>query len=145
MRTRGYAQRQEIQAPVDVVWVALTTDAHLARWLSPNARIRGGVGGSLCSTPAPGVTRDALIDAFEPGRRLRLLYLPDPGLPPLEGAIADDYLLEPDGEQTSVSLLGSGFPDSIDWDAYYRKVRSAQERAFARFKVFSERLHRGTS
>jgi uncharacterized protein YndB with AHSA1/START domain len=141
--TRGYAHRIDIDADIDNVWTALTSSGLLERWLSPDARIRPKSGGSFFAMPAPGLARDALIDVFEPPRRLRLLYLPPPHLPGFDGAVADDYLLESAGGGTIVRLLGSGLPDLVEWDTHYRQVRVASERALARLKVLVEQLERG--
>jgi uncharacterized protein YndB with AHSA1/START domain len=141
--TRGYALRIDIDAGVDSVWTALTTTGMLERWMSPDARIRPKSGGSFFAMPSPGLSRDALIDVFEPPRRLRLLYLPPPHLPGFDGAVADDYLLEGAGGGTIVRLLGSGLPDLQEWDPHFRQVRAASERALARMKVLVEQLERG--
>lgn len=140
MPTRGYAHRIDIDAGIDSVWQALTDSALLQRWLSPDARIRPKPGGSFFAMPAPGLARDALIDVFEAPRRLRLLYLPPPHLPGFDGAVADDFLLEGAGDVTIVRLLGSGMPDLPEWDAHYRLVRVASERALARLKVLVEQV-----
>ena len=143
MRTRGYAHRVDIAAGCEAVWAALTTPEQLVQWMSPDARIRARQGGSYTSVPAPGLVRDALIDVFDPPRRLRLLYLPPAHLPAFDGAVADDFLLEADGTHTIVRLLGSGLPDLGEWDDHYRRVRGASERALARLKVLVEQLERG--
>jgi len=138
-RTRGYAQRIDIHAPVARVWEALTVEQHLRTWMGDDARVRPRAGGSLRVTPAPGLVRDALIDILDPPRRLRLIYLPPEGFTEAQAVVVDDYLLEEDGPVTILRLLGSGLPDLPGWDGYYRKVRSAQERALARLKVMAER------
>lgn len=143
MPTRGYAHRIDIEAATHSVWTALTTTGLLERWLSPDARIRPQSGGSFFAMPAPGLARDALIDVFEPPRRLRLLYLPPPHLPGFDGAVAEDFLLEDAGGGTILRLLGSGLPDLQEWDGHYRLVRAASERALARLKVLVEQLERG--
>ena len=143
MGTRGYAHRVDIEAGPAEVWAALTQSELLARWLSPDARIRPRQGGSFSSVPAPGLPRDGLIDVFDTARRLRLIYLPPADLPGFDGAVVDDYLLEANGNETIVRLLGSGIPDSLEWDEHYRRVRVASERALARLKVLVEKLNRG--
>lgn len=139
-RTRGYAQRIDIRAPAARVWEALTVEQHLRTWMGGDACVRARTGGSFRVTPAPGLVRDALIDVFDPPRRLRLIYLPPEGFTETEGVLVDDYLLEEDGPATILRLLGSGLPDLPGWDGYYRKVRGAQERALARLKVVVEQL-----
>src|SRR5664279_1922862 len=80
-KTRGYAHRVDIAAPTSRVWTALVEPKLLARWYGPGAEVRAREGGSFDSTLDPGILRQATIDVFEPGRRLRLVYLPPQGLP----------------------------------------------------------------
>ncbi len=138
-RTRGYAHRVDVAAPASRVWTALIEPALLSRWMGPGARVRPKVGGSFVTTLEPGIHREALIDVFEPGRRLRLIYHLPPGFPEFDGAIVDDYLLEKEGEQTIVRLLGSGLPEGGPWDPYYLKLRANSERSLARLKLLLER------
>ena len=139
VRTRGYAHRVDIEAPPSRVWSALIEPALLARWLGPNAVVKPRAGGRFSSTLDPGIEREALIDVFVPHRRLRLVYLAPPALPAFEGAVVDDFLLEPEGTQTIVRLLGSGIPEGKLWDGYYMKLRTQSERALARLKLLMER------
>ena len=81
---------------------------------------------------------DAHIDIFEPGRRLRLIYLPNPALPPAESAIVDDFILDTEGDGMVMRLLGSGYPSDPAWDAHYLRLRVGWERAVARLKVWVE-------
>ena len=138
-KTRGYAHRVDIAAPRTRVWTALVEPKLLARWYGPGAEVRPREGGSFDSTLDPGIPRQASIDVFEPGRRLRLVYLPPPGRPAHDGAIVDDYLLEPEGTSTVVRLLGSGIPHEDDWNEYYLALRVHSERALLRLKVLMER------
>ncbi|MEP7313918.1 MAG: SRPBCC domain-containing protein [Pseudomonadota bacterium] len=138
-RTRGYAHRVDIAAPASRVWTALIEPKLLSRWMGPGPRVRPRVGGSFAATLMPDIPREASIDVFEPGRRLRLVYLLPPGFPEFDGAVVDDYLLEKEGENTIVRLLGSGLPEGGPWDAYYMKLRVHSERSLARLKLLLER------
>jgi uncharacterized protein YndB with AHSA1/START domain len=129
-RTRGYAHRVDITADVKAVWHALTDQDSLTKWCSPEARIRARQGGSFCASVDRVTELDAHIDVFDPGRRLRLIYLPSKSLP------------EPSKEVTILRLLGSGFPDGPEWEAQYRRLRTGWERAMARLKVFVEKIER---
>jgi uncharacterized protein YndB with AHSA1/START domain len=143
-RTRGYAHRIDIAADVERVWAAMTDTAALARWCSPNAEMRAKPGGSFRASVDRVVELDAHIDVFEPGRRLRLIYLPAKALPPANSAIVDDFLMQPGPKGgTLVRLLGSGIPDAPAWDAPYMRLRMGWERAMARLKVFVEKQQKG--
>lgn len=139
IKTRGYAHRVDIGAPPSRVWSALVEPALLARWFGPNAVVKPRPGGRFSATLDPGIEREALIDIFEPNRRLRLVYMLPPALPAFEGAVVDDFLLEPEAAATILRLLGSGIPEGKLWDGYYMKLRTNTERALARLKLLMER------
>jgi hypothetical protein len=82
---------------------------------------------------------EAHIDVFQPGRRLRLIYLPCATLPPTESAIVDDFILDPTPPETIVRLLGSGIPRTADWDMPYKRLRMGWQAAMTRLKVFVEK------
>jgi uncharacterized protein YndB with AHSA1/START domain len=141
-RTRGYAHRVDITADVKAVWHALTDQDSLTKWCSPEARIRARPGGSFSASVDRVTELDAHIDVFDPGRRLRLIYLPSKSLPAGEATMIDDFILEPSKEVTILRLLGSGFPDGPEWEPQYRRLRTGWERAMARLKVFVEKVER---
>jgi len=138
LKTRGFAQRIDIDATAPRVWTVLCGPTLVPQWLGEDARVRPQQGGNWSATLAPGLTRHAMIDVFDPPRRLRLIYLPPDELPSFDGAVADDILLEDDGYRTIVRLLCSGMPDLPEWNAHYVRVRSASERALARLKNLVE-------
>jgi uncharacterized protein YndB with AHSA1/START domain len=138
-KSRGYAHRVDIDAPGSRVWSALIEPQLLNRWLGTGARVTPKAGGGFFGTLDPGLQREALIDVFEPRRRLRLIYMLPPGMPEFDGAVVDDYLLEREGKLTIVRLLGSGIPEGGPWDPYYLKLRTGSERALARLKLLLER------
>lgn len=138
LKTRGFAQRIDIDVPAPKVWAVLCGPTTAPLWLGEDARIRPQRGGSWSATIAPGLERHAMIDVFEPPRRLRLIYLPPDGLSVFDGAVADDVLLEDEGERTIVRLLCSGIPDLPEWNSHYVRVRSATERMLARLKMLVE-------
>nr|PZN63077.1 MAG: hypothetical protein DIU62_11530 [Pseudomonadota bacterium] len=138
LKTRGFAQRIDIDAPPPRVWLALCGPTLLPQWLGEDARIRPQRGGTWSGTIAPGLTRHAMIDVFDPPRRLRLIYLPPDDLSAFDGAVADDILLEEVNGRTIVRLLCSGMPDLPEWNAHFVRVRMASERALARLKNLVE-------
>jgi uncharacterized protein YndB with AHSA1/START domain len=139
-RTLGYAHRIDLLAPRELVWRGLTEPALLALWYGPDARVVPRAGGSYWIRADADLVREAHIDVFEPGRRLRLIYMPQAELPPTDGVIVDDFLLDSDAESTSVRLLGSGYPAGDDWERYYLRLRHGWPRALARLKIALERL-----
>jgi uncharacterized protein YndB with AHSA1/START domain len=144
-RVRGYAHRVDIAADVSSVWRAFTEAEHLARWCAPGAQIRAKPGGLFRASVDRVTELEASIDVFEPGRRLRLIYLPSPALPPAESAIVADFIMEGAPAGSIVRVLGSGVPDGADWDVPYKRMRVGWERAMARLKVYVERQMNGKS
>ncbi|MFO1401641.1 MAG: hypothetical protein U1F30_10605 [Steroidobacteraceae bacterium] len=98
----------------------------LAQWYGPEARVARG---SYRIRVDVDLVREAHIDVFEPGRRLRLIYMPQSGMPPTDSVIVDDFMIDSDATSTSLRLLGSGYPEDEGW-----------ENALARLKVVLEKL-----
>jgi uncharacterized protein YndB with AHSA1/START domain len=138
-KERGYAHRVDVLADAGEVWRALTDSQHLARWCSPGAEIRARPGGSFRASVDRVTEFEAHIDVFEPGRRLRLLYLPVPDLPRADSVMVDDFILDPVPGGTIVRLLGSGVPATPEWDTQYWRLRTSWQQAMTRLKVFVEK------
>ena len=137
-RVRGYAHRVDIEGDVNAVWRAFTEPEHLARWCAPGAQIRAKQGGLFRASVDRVTELDAHIDVFDPGRRLRLIYLPSPALPSADAAIVADFIMEGSPEGSIVRVLGSGVPEGAAWDTPYKRMRVGWERAMARLKVYVE-------
>jgi len=146
--TRGYAQRVDIRADVEVVWRALLDPETLAQWYGPASRIDAREGGVYCARHGQDMQREAHIDVFLPPRRLRLIYMPLPGLPDGGAVVIEDFLLDSDPRAaraqnvaavTVLRLMGSGVPDSPAWLSTYVALRRGWERALLRLKVLLEK------
>jgi uncharacterized protein YndB with AHSA1/START domain len=139
-RTRGYAHRIDISAPPALIWRALLEPALLAEWYAPGAHVTARAGGSFEIRIDNDLKREAHIDVFDPGRRLRLIYLAPEDLPPSEHVIVDDFILSEEQGMSVLRLLGSGFPaDDPDWEDLYLRLRGGWGQALARLKVSLER------
>jgi uncharacterized protein YndB with AHSA1/START domain len=121
------------------VWRALTDNQQLTLWCSPDADIRARAGGSFRASVDRVTEFEARIDVFEPGRRLRLIYLPARTLPRADSVMIDDFILEKVAGGTILRLLGSGVPASPEWDTQYRRLRASWPAAMTRLKVFVEK------
>jgi len=144
-QTRGYAHRVDIRAEIAEVWQALIEPARLARWYAPQARVDAREGGSFWFRVDADLTREAHIDIYQPPRRLRLIYMPLPGLPSDDTVIIDDFLLHSEiaapgkgGALTILRLLGSGIPEGEAWNPMYLRLRSGWERGLLRLKASLE-------
>jgi len=145
--TRGYAHRVDIRVVIDEVWQSLIEPARLARWYAPQARVDAREGGSFWLPVDADLTREAHIDVYLPPRRLRLIYMPLPGMPDDDAVIVDDFLLHSEvappgksGALTILRLLGSGIPDGQAWDQLYLRLRGGWEHALLRLKASLEPL-----
>ena len=140
-RARGYAHRVDIVAEADEVWRALTGPEYVAIWCSPRALIRPQKGGLFRATGDRVTELEAHIDVFDPGRRLRLIYLPTEALPPTEDPIVDDFIIDANTKEpgTILRLLGSGFPATEEWNRQYQRLRLGWQQAMTRLKVFTEK------
>ena len=138
-RERGYAHRVDVRADTQQVWRALTEVGQLTLWCSPGAEIRPCKGGLFRASVDRVTEFEAHIDVFEPGRRLRLIYLRSPALPPADSVLVDDFLLEPVAGGTIVRLLASGVPATPQWDTQYRRLRTGWQQAMTRLKVLVEK------
>ena len=134
-KTRGYAHRIDLKADPQIVWQALTEQELLIIWCSPRAQIRARPGGHFCACVDRVTELDAHIDVFEPGRRLRLIYLPSAALPPADSALIDDFILESARGGTILRLLGSGVPGSPEWDRQYLRLKTGWLAAMTRLKA----------
>ena len=138
-KQRGYAHRVDVTAEPAKVWRALTQPEYLVRWCSPGADIRAKPGGSFRASVDRVMELEAHIDVFEPGRRLRLIYLQTKGMPHSDSAVVDDFILDPMAPGTIVRLLGSGIPTTPEWEVPYKRLRAGWQAAMTRLKVFVEK------
>jgi hypothetical protein len=145
--TRGYAHRIDIVADIELVWRALIEPVSLEQWYSPDARVDARENGVYNARHGE-LEREARIDVFLPPRRLRLIYMPLPGLPDGGAVMVEDFLLDRDpnaarqlgvGAVTVLRLMGSGVPEGPDWHPTYMALRRGWERALPRLKVLLEK------
>ncbi len=127
-QSRSIETAIEIEAPIEVVWKALTDGDELANWFPLKARVQPGKGGSVWVSWGEGLEFESPIDVWEPNRHLRLIQA-EPTAPPAEGEdppalavpfqIAVDYHLEAAGGQTVLRLVHTGFSADASWDNQY--------------------------
>jgi uncharacterized protein YndB with AHSA1/START domain len=123
-KARGYAQFVEIRQPPKRVFAAFEDPAQLAAWYATEASVEPRKGGRLRVKLGNGKVRDATIDVWDPGRRLRLIYMPDPTLPAsVTGPIVEDVLFDVKEGKTVVRILGNGVPGEREWDTHFVALR----------------------
>lgn len=130
MRLASY--EVEIAAPVEVVWVHLTTAAGLVRWVGPDAVADPVPGGSLRWTHPDGSTVVGRFLELVPHRRLVFSYGWEDGRMgvPAESTTVEIDLVEKDGA-TLLRLVHRGLPPrAVDdhergWAYFLGELRDA--------------------
>lgn len=142
-RTRGYAHRIDVHAPAELLWRGLIDPELLTAWCGPGPRVTARSGGGYYVRLNGDLEREAHIDVFDPGRRLRLIYMTPRGLPPSDAVMIDDFILDTEQGVAVLRLLGSGYLQEEAWDAFYVRVRAGWALGLARLKVCVEKLAKG--
>ncbi|MBS0394266.1 MAG: SRPBCC domain-containing protein [Proteobacteria bacterium] len=123
-KARGYAQFIEIRQPPERVFEAFADPLQLTRWYAVEASVEPRRGGQLRVKLRDGRVRDATIDVWDPARRLRLIYMPDPTLPSsTTGPLVEDVLFDVKPGVTVVRVLGNGVPGERNWDPHFLALR----------------------
>jgi len=140
-------QSFQCEAPTGDLWDALVNPDVLTVWYAEEALIEPWEGGRYSVRTRLLGRREARIDAFEPGRRLRLAYDPNPQWPPPgDEVLVEDFMIHPVGGRLDVSmirLLGSGVPETVAWNATLKRLRSAWAVSFSYLqRHLEERGHR---
>jgi uncharacterized protein YndB with AHSA1/START domain len=130
--TRAFEMALDIDASPEDVWTALTDAGELVRWFPLNATVTPGPGGSVRWAWDEAWPWTFRIDAWEPGRRLRLVhesYRPfdAEGKPLPESAesatqVAVEFTLEGARGHTRLRLVHSGFGPGAEWDEEFEGI-----------------------
>lgn len=119
---RSYEKHQEIAAPIESVWAAVTDDTELTRWFCEVARCGEGVGAEQYVDWGGGMAGTAKIVVWEPPHHLRtepMGYDPSGGTAPSPEPYATDWYLTHEGGVTKLRMVQSGFGEGPAWDAEY--------------------------
>ena len=114
---RAFELALDIDASSDEVWRALTEAEELMRWFPLEAEVTPGVGGSMRWSWEEHFDWPTTIDAWEPGRLLRLVqdgYRPADDVEPARVAI--EFRIETHAGKTRLRLVHSGFGQGAAWD-----------------------------
>jgi uncharacterized protein YndB with AHSA1/START domain len=126
-QTRAFRMSLDLDSTPDEVWRALTEAEEIVRWFSPGAQVTPGVGGTMLWSWGHAEDWVTRIDAWEPGRLLRLVQedarpydAQGNQLPPGEAEparIAMEFTLDTVQGKTRLRLVHSGFGHGAAWDA----------------------------
>jgi len=121
-KSRSFSMSLDINATPDDVWRALTEAGELVRWFPLQARVTPGKGGSVFWGWDQQWAWESQIDAWEPGKRLRLVENRpafDVRGEPLAGPaqqMAMEFTLETNAGRTTLRIVHSGFGEGASWD-----------------------------
>jgi uncharacterized protein YndB with AHSA1/START domain len=142
----------DIGASREDVWRALTEANELVRWFPTEARVTSGEGGTMAWSWGEGWDWETRIDAWEPGRLLRLVQedarpydTQGRPLPPGEAEparIAMEFTLETHQGKTRLRLVHSGFGRGAAWDNELEGVTEGWQVELRSLRHYLER-HRG--
>jgi uncharacterized protein YndB with AHSA1/START domain len=147
--TRTFEMTIGIAASPDDVWRALTEAGELVRWFPLGAHVTPGEGGTMRWSWGEGWSGEARIEAWEPGRRLRLVeerrqaydaegqLIPD--APPGTVPLAIELTLESTDGSTSLRLVHSGFERGAGWDDEFDGISLGWQYELRSLKHYLER------
>jgi uncharacterized protein YndB with AHSA1/START domain len=151
-QVRAFRMSLDIDASPDDVWRALTEANELVRWFSTEARVTPGKGGSMLWSWGQGEDWETRIDAWEPGRLLRLVQedarpydTQGRQLPPGEvesARIAMEFTLESHQGKTRLRLVHSGFGRGTAWDSEIEGISEGWQAELRSLRHYLRR-HRG--
>lgn len=151
-QTRAFRMSLELDASPDEVWRALTDEKELIRWFPTGARVTPGEGGTMLWSWGHGEDWETRIEAWEPGRLLRLIQedarpydtqgrlLPAGEVEPAR--IAVEFTLETHQGKTRLRLVHSGFGHGAAWDAEVEGITEGWQAELRSLRHYLRR-HRG--
>ena len=111
--------RIDIEAPAPKVWTVLCGPTLVTQWFAIDARVRPQKGGSWSGTLAPGLTRHAMIDVFDPPGSVYTTPTSINSTGAIAGLYTDSsdlvhgFLRDPDGSIISFDPAGSTYTAAV--------------------------------
>ncbi len=149
---RAFRTSLDLDATPEQVWQALTQAEEIVRWFSPAAQVTPGSGGTMLWSWGHGEDWVTRIDAWEPGRSLRLVQdaarpydaqgnqLPAGEVVPAR--LAMEFTLETVQGKTRLRLVHSGFGHGTAWDAEVEGISEGWQAELRSLRHYLRR-HRG--
>ncbi|MBM4218124.1 MAG: hypothetical protein FJ171_00475 [Gammaproteobacteria bacterium] len=135
-QTRGYMQSFETTASAAALWRALTDSALVITWLATDAVVEPRAGGRHVTVSRLFGRREAHIERFEPGLRLRLLYEPNSDWPALpDSALMEDFIIDEKKGQRMLRVIGAGIPADEQYSKMLVRLRTGWALAFAQLQL----------
>ena len=104
-----------VEAPIDVVWQAITEPDQITQWFSAEAEVDGRAGAPGRLAFSGGEVYYLQVEAFEPPHRFAYRWLHEKGAShtPANSMLVE-FTLSAAGAATRVRVVESGF-DEVDW------------------------------
>ena len=151
-QTRAFSMSLDLDASREEVWRALTDAQELVRWFPVGARVTPGAGGKMLWSWGEGWDWETRIDAWEPGRMLRLVQEdarpydahgnPLPAGEAEPQRIAIEFTLETQQGKTRLRVVHSGFGHGAAWDNELEGITEGWQAELRSLKHYLHR-HRG--
>jgi uncharacterized protein YndB with AHSA1/START domain len=126
--TADLKEKTNVRSPIEdvvsldaspaTVWRALTDAEELTRWFPQAAAVEPGVGGTISLSWGGGSFEKAIIEIWEPNRRLRTVQQRRDAAGRLV-EIAIDFFIESERGRTVLRVVHAGFGAGAEWDEEY--------------------------
>jgi uncharacterized protein YndB with AHSA1/START domain len=147
-KARTFSMSIDIDATPEEVWRALTDAGELVRWFPLQARVTPGKGGTIFWGWDDRWAWESQIDAWEPGKRLRLVEnrpafdAAGAALPEASQQMAMEFTLETHAGRTRLRLVHSGFGHGANWEDELDSVGAGWQFELRGLRHYLER-HKG--
>jgi hypothetical protein len=139
-RPRGYALRYDVNATAKQIWDVLMDPVMQAIWHPPGIEVDARQGGVWRMRLDARIEREAHIDVYLPPHRMRLVYMPISGIGTDDAVLVDDIIIDAArAGATRLCVLGSGFPQRVEWVEFFTQVQSVWRQGCSRIKILAEK------
>jgi uncharacterized protein YndB with AHSA1/START domain len=129
-------QAFETGASAATLWRALTDPQALRAWLATEAVVEPRAGGRYATVSRLFGRREAQIERFDVGSRMKLLYGPSADWPPLpDGALVEDFIIDERRGLRMLRVMGSGIPSDEEFAKTLVRLRTGWALAFAQLQM----------
>lgn len=126
----------ETGADAATIWRALTDPAALALWYASEAMVEPRVGGRYVIVSRLFGRREAQIEGFEPGERLKLMFESNADWPPMsDSVLMEDFIIDERKGLRTLRVMGSGIPAGEEWARTLIRLRTGWALAFAQLQM----------